>query len=171
VVQVQILPQVFTALTQIPVVGDVLRMLFPMVNGTPTLTLQQGQDVKLPLPDPLASEIIASSGSTTTTKDGASAAAASLELKLFTGLPGGGIDLAVSDANAAVSGGAAVKVSATRPAPKPAAPPGAPAAPAQQLAYTGDNPWRPVIGAFLLVVAVGGFEVIRRSRRHRHADT
>lgn len=147
-----------------PVVDALFGPNGPFKGGN-TFTLQFGQYVDIPLPDPLHSVIIGSSGNTKTTATGASAIAASLEVHLFDGLPNGGIDLALSQANAAVSGPAPPKAPGAQPAA--AAPAPGAAGPAGPLAFTGDNPWRPVLGAVLLIVAVASIELSRRSRRRQ----
>lgn len=157
-VTIQILPALFTGLSQIQGIGAVLTGAFQNQNGVPTLTLQQGQSFSIPQ---IGATVVASSGSTTKTADGVSASASSLKITLAD-LPGlnGGISLALADANAAVAGTAAV----------PAAPPTNPAAPnqPQTLAYTGSNePWRPIVAGLLVLMAIGGLEVARRARRRR----
>ncbi len=161
IVKVELFPAAFDALKQLPVLGSLLPTLFPNTNGTPTLTLQAGQSLDL---SPLI-KIVGSSGSTSKTANGASASAASLGLDV---LPDpnthvGLVSLALSEAQAAVSCTAPVKAQV---APSTTTP-----APPKKLAFTGDNPWRPVLGVVLLAVAAAGLEVLRRARRRDRTAT
>lgn len=61
-----------------------------------------GQVVDLPLPPPLTSKIIVAGGEDSETETVGRSVAANIRLELGTGLPGGGIVLAVADAAAAV---------------------------------------------------------------------
>lgn len=164
IVTVQVLPVLFTALSSIPAVGQVLTPLFQTQNGVPTLTLQQGQSFSIPQ---LGLTVVASSGSTNKTAGGASASSSSLKITALD-LPGanGGVSLALADANAAVAGTAAVPGTTTPPT---TAAPGALSQP-HTLAFTGSNePWRPLAAGGLVLLAIAGFEVARRARR-RHVE-
>jgi hypothetical protein len=137
----------------LPGVGTVLQTLFGQSGS-----LEVAPNAKVIDLSPLAI-ITPSSGTTSTTSSGASAAAASLQVDVLPGAVSGKplLTLALSQAQAAVSCKAAVPGTApTTSTTQPAA---------KKLAFTGDTPWRPVLGAVFLVLAAGGLEVIRRARR------
>lgn len=154
---VQLLPAALPEIYAIPTLGPILKGLF---GDSGKLTVApNGAAINL---SPLLI-LTPSAGTTTQTATGASAAAASLQLDLLpdatTGV--GAVELALSQAKAAVACTAAV-----------AAKPGTPGAPTpNKLAFTGDSPWRPVIGVALLAVVAAGFEVTRRSRRSRRVES
>ena len=149
IVTVQLLPALFSSLGSLGL-NPVLSTLFPTVGGVPTLQLQLGQTLDL---SPLA-KITASSGATTQTATGASATASSLQVDVLPSGTSGAVSLALSQAAAGVSctpAGALIPVATTTTV--------------KRLPFTGDNPWRPVVGVALLGLALVGFEVTRRTRR------
>jgi hypothetical protein len=149
-VTVQLLPALFSSLGSLGL-SPVLSALFPTVNGVPTLQLQFGQTLDL---SPLA-KITASSGSTSQTATGASATAASLQIDVLPSGTSGAVSLALSQAAASVActpAGPPIPVTTTPTTIK-------------KLAFTGDTPWRPVLGGALLLVAAAGLAATRRVRR------
>jgi hypothetical protein len=153
VLDIQLLPAALPQLYALPGVGTVLQTLFGQSGS-----LEVAPNAKVIDLSPLAI-ITPSSGTTSTTSSGASAAAASLQVDVLPGAVSGKplLTLALSQAQAAVSCKAAVPGTApTTSTTQPAA---------KKLAFTGDTPWRPVLGAVFLVLAAGGLEVIRRARR------
>lgn len=172
IAKVELLKSALSQLYAIPVLGTVLSQAFG-ADGTLTIN-QQGQVVDL---SPLA-VITPSAGTTSKTATGASASAASFEVVLLPGqVPGQGggaktdlLTLALSEAQAAANcpGPAPAAVQSATAQQQPAAPP--PASKPKTLAFTGDSPWRPVLGAFLAVLALGGLELLRRSRRRPKPD-
>ncbi|MCU1454934.1 MAG: hypothetical protein JWN46_3080, partial [Acidimicrobiales bacterium] len=123
-----------------------------------------GQTAEIPLPPPLASTIILSSGKVTKTDNGVSVLAASVELQLLKGLPGGGIVAGLANGSASVASQAPPPPT-TVPTTVAAVstPPPAP----QTLPRTGVDEGRLTsIGLSLLAAAMAaGFLVIRASRR------
>ncbi|HMJ79318.1 MAG TPA: hypothetical protein VK507_25260, partial [Iamia sp.] len=123
-----------------------------------------GQVVELPLPAPLTSKITVAGGEDEVSDTTARSSAANIRLDLATGLPGGGVILAVADAAAAVERPAEEPVPATVPTADP--PDVLPArAPARQaLPRTGgEGRWVPV-GVLLAVGASVTFLALRRTR-------
>ncbi len=141
------------------------------VLGAPDapIPVPEGQVVDLPLPAPLTSSITVAGGQDEVGETTATATAADIRLDLGTGLPGGGVVVAVADAAAAVEGPAAVVEEA--PAPAPPAPTPAPPAPTPErtaLPRTGgDGGWVPV--GLLLLVGAGALVVVLRSTRRVEA--
>ena len=124
-----------------------------------------GQTIDLPLPDPLTSRITVADGEDAIDDTTARANAANLRLDLATGLPGGGIVLAASDAAAAVERPAEQAVPVTVP---PADPPSvlpASTPPARQaLPRTGGDGRWVSIGVLLAVGASISVLALRRTR-------
>jgi hypothetical protein len=123
-----------------------------------------GQTIDLPLPDPLTSSITVADGEDAIDATTARSSAANLRLDLATGLPGGGVVLAASDAAAAVERPAEQVVTPTVP---PADPPSVlPASTPSRQALPrtgGDGRWVP-IGVLLAVGASVSVLALRRTR-------
>ena len=127
------------------------------------IELPPGQSQCIPLPPPLESCITAGGGTTETTDEEVTAKAAAVRIDLLSGLPEGGITVALSNAEAGIA--------ATVPAPptsttsvQPTTPPTAP----PTLPRTGGpEPWLPVAGWSLLGLAVltGGGARLASTRR------
>ena len=153
-------PTVEGAVVRVTIAGDIAALL---PEGVPNpIELAPGQTIDIPLPDPLASRITAPHTATSTTADGAQRAEASaVGVDLFTGLPDGGVALAVG----AVASEAAAAAPAQAPEAPTAAPdPGAGTSGPEALARTGGD------GSLLLPVVLGGVSVAglaaaRRARR------
>jgi hypothetical protein len=123
-----------------------------------------GQVVELPLPAPLTSKITVAGGEDEVGDTTARSSAANIRLDLATGLPGGGVVLAVADAAAAVERPAEEPVPAAVPTPDPPAvlPDATPAR--ESLPRTGgEGRWVPV-GVLLAVGASMTFLALRRTR-------
>jgi len=123
-----------------------------------------GQVVELPLPDPLTSKITVAGGEDEVSGTTARSSAANIRLDLATGLPGGGVVLAVADAAAAVERPAEEPVTATVPPAEPPAVLPANTPDRQSLPRTGgEGRWVPV-GVLLAVGASVTFLALRRTR-------
>ncbi len=143
------------------------------ILGAPTapIPVPPGQSIDLPLPAPLTSRVIVAGGEDTETATLARSLAANIRVELATGLPGGGVVLAVSDAAAAVERPPAEDTTVTTPQARPPAARPQPAAPVatprQALPRTGgDGSWLAV--SVLLGVGAGlsalGYRRLRSTR-------
>jgi hypothetical protein len=107
----------FTAVpVTVKVAPDIAALLGLPTN---TFSVPGGQAVDLPLPSPLNSSIILSSGTKAATSDGEQVRSAALELDLAKGLPNGGIVVGLSAGSAAVAGAVATAVEPTSTTPAP----------------------------------------------------
>lgn len=99
-------PVIEPALVRVRVASDIAALL-----GIPEVTeVTPGQDICLPLPDPLASCITVAGGRTLDTEDGGKRAETEgVGLRLLTGLPGGGIVLNLAAASAEAAAAAPVQ--------------------------------------------------------------
>lgn len=143
------------------------------ILGAPAapIPVPPGQSVDLPLPAPLTSKIIVAGGEDTETDTVARSLAANIRLELGTGLPGGGVVLAVADAAAAVERPAEAPVEPNVPqAQQPVDLPDAQRpTPRQALPRTGgDGRWVPV-SVLLVVGATVSALTYRRLRLDRSA--
>lgn len=123
-----------------------------------------GQSVDLPLPAPLTSSIVVADGEDAIDETTARSTAANIRLDLATGLPGGGVVLAVADAAAAVERPADEPAPAPVPADPPVVAPASTPPARQALPRTGGDGRWVSIGVLLAVGATVSVLALRRIR-------
>jgi hypothetical protein len=153
-------PSFTPAPVTIEIAGDI-----PLPEGFPNpIELPPGQSQCIPLPPPLESCITAGGGTTEATDDEVTAKAASMRIDLLTGLPEGGITVALSNAEAGIAATVPATPTSSSTSQVTAAPPTAP----PTLPRTGGpGPWLPAAGWALLGLAVltGGAARLATGRR------